>query len=188
MYDIDAAVEAVRRGDRNRYRHVVEACEAPVRVVVAAILPDGAPVDDVVHEAFLTGFLKLGDYTAGTDFVAWMKQIARNTAHNERRRFTRHQQMKRRARGAIEELVAPAVDELMAADRGGEALAALRDCVAALGEPARGLVQRHYFEGAAYADLARAAGRTAAWVRLVLFRARLALGRCLAYKGALADG
>jgi len=182
--DLDAVVQEVVRGDRERYRAIVEACEVPVRVVLAAMLPDAVPVDDVVHEVFLTAYLKLREYRTGTDLVAWLKAIARNMAHNERRRFARQQAMKRRYRDEIDEVLAPAVEEAVAG-AGAEALAALRDCVEALAEPARALVRRHYFDGVGYDEIARASGRTSGWARLVLFRARAAIARCLSVKGEL---
>jgi RNA polymerase sigma-70 factor, ECF subfamily len=80
------AIGAVLAGDREAYRQIITACEAKVRIVLAAILPVQDMVDDIAQEVFVTAYGKLRDYEPGSDFVAWLKAIARNLALNERRR------------------------------------------------------------------------------------------------------
>lgn len=158
-----------------------------MRIVVASILPEGVAVDDVVPEVFLTAFLKLREYTTGTDLVAWMKAIARNVALNERRRWLRQLQMRKRYRASVETMVTPEL-EAVSHEVPAHALTALVECVDALGPSTRDMVRRHYFDGISYDDLANPIGRTGAWARLKLFRARAAIARCLEAKGAVLDG
>src|SRR5256885_754611 len=87
--NLDPLVEAVLRGDREAYREVITQCEAKVRVVLAAILPDSSAVEDVAQEVFVTAYAKLHSYQLGTDLVLWIKAIARHLALNERRRWLR---------------------------------------------------------------------------------------------------
>jgi len=117
-----------------------------VRVVIAGTLPDPGAVDDVVHEAFVTAYLKLRDYRPGTDLVAWVRAIARNLAHNERRRWLRQRSMQQRYLVEIEERARVAIDA--ATDKlGAEAMHSLRGCVDALAAPARAVVEQFYSRG-----------------------------------------
>src|SRR5579871_2137301 len=84
---LDRIIEAVVGGDRESYRQVILRCEAMVRMILAAILPDPGGVDDVAQEVFVTAFGKLNQYQPGTDFELWLKAIARNLALNERKRW-----------------------------------------------------------------------------------------------------
>jgi RNA polymerase sigma-70 factor (ECF subfamily) len=184
--ELDELVAAVRAGDVDRYRAVVERCEPSVRLVVAAVLPDGASVDDVVNEAFLTAYLKLEAYAAGTDFLAWVRSIAWRTAQNERRRWTRRARAQREYHAAILDLVEPEVGAL--GQMLGKDAAALRRCLEQLAPAARRVVEQHYFDGVACGELGRVHGKGEGWARLVIFRARAALLRCLEGQGLLEVG
>ena len=83
---IESALQEVLQGNRDAYRSVVVACEAKVRMVLAAMLPGNIAVDDLTQEVFITAYLKLAEYKQGTDFVAWLKGMARNMALNERQK------------------------------------------------------------------------------------------------------
>lgn len=168
IMDVDVAVQSVLSGKREDYRPLVEAFEAPVRMVLGAILPDSSAVDDLVHEVFFTAFLKLREYQVGTNFRAWVKTIARNLALNERRRWLK--QVELGAELAIEETTSPFLDQFTALVD-GETVGHVRDCVASLGEAARAVVQRYYFDGTSVDEIARSERRKTSWVHLVLFRA-----------------
>jgi len=184
--EIDQAVGAVLAGRRDLYRTIIDACEAPVRLLLAALLPDGAAVEDLAQETFVTAFSRLRDYRAGTDFLAWLKAIARNLASNERRRWVRKASLHRRYRARIEEAVAPRVEEL-SSGLGPDSAQALRDCVSRLQEHARGVVEAFYYDELPSGKIALKFGRPASWVWVVLHRARTALGQCLKEKGVLPD-
>lgn len=179
---LDAAVVAVRAGDREAYRQVVVACEAKVRLVIAAILPDADGVDDLAQEVFVTAYGKLRDYRPGTDFSAWVKAIARNLALNERRRRLRQNRLRDRFAMEFETVLGPAIE--LGPDRfGGRILEALRECLGRLEDPAHGVTEAFYFREETTGTIARRLGRSDGWVRLVLFRARAALAICLQAKG-----
>jgi RNA polymerase sigma-70 factor (ECF subfamily) len=185
--NVDVWVEEVLAGKRERYRAVVESFEAPVRLVLGAIVPDRQAVDDLVHEVFFAAYLKLGEYQRGTDFRSWIKAFARNVALNERRRWLKQRQLSSRYDVEIEEAATPLVDQFTALVD-GETLAHVRGCVNQLGEAARRVVERYYFEGASGEEIARKEGRKESWVHLVLHRARVAIGHCLENKGVLGHG
>jgi RNA polymerase sigma-70 factor, ECF subfamily len=181
--NLDQWVEAVRADDREAYRWIIQTCEAKVRVVLAAILPDPDAVDDLAQEVFVTAYRKLGEYRAGSDFVAWLKAIARNLALNERRRWFRHARGRDRFELEMEQALEPVV--LSMADRfaEGPVLQALRECVEQLEEPSHGVIRDFYFQEIATEEIGRRLGRNPGWVRLILFRARTALATCLQSKG-----
>ena len=180
--DLENLVDAVINGDREAYRGVIIVCESKVRVVLAAILPDPSSVDDLAQEVFVTAFSKLADYTPGTDFQLWLKAIARNLGLNERRRWFRNARFRDRFEAEAERTLEPLIAGF---GEGCEAnvLEALRECLEQLEEPSRHLVEEFYFQEQSSEQIGRRLGKKATWVRLVLFRARAALGMCLEKKG-----
>lgn len=59
-------------------------------LVAAAVTGDRTEAEDIVQEAALVALRKLNDFTAGTNFTAWMSQIVRLTALNHVRKSSRH--------------------------------------------------------------------------------------------------
>jgi RNA polymerase sigma-70 factor, ECF subfamily len=184
--DLEMAIRAVRAGDRERYAEVVTALEARVRVLLSLMIPDRSLVEDLAHEVFVLAYLKLGDYSEGTDFAAWIKAIARNLAHNERRRWLRERKFTARYAVDLEDtIVGPAVDALLDQidhNEKAELTRVLRDCVAALTTAAQETVRRFYFDGASVADISTRSGRSSSAIKVLLFRARAALADCMAEK------
>jgi RNA polymerase sigma-70 factor (ECF subfamily) len=185
--ETDRRVRKVLEGDREAYRGIVSRHEAMVRVVIAAMLPDPSLVEDAAQEVFVTAYLKLGDYTPGTDFESWLKAFARNVALNERRRWFRGLEAARQYRGRIEEIFEPACDAA-AGRMGDEILAGLRDCVKELPPRARQMVHARYFEDRSSREIATTQKQAEPWVRVALFRVRQALADCLAKKGLAQNG
>ncbi|MCI0657645.1 MAG: hypothetical protein L0170_11320, partial [Acidobacteria bacterium] len=100
--EIDDQVEDVRRGNLDAYRRVISLSESKVRLVLAAILPEPQMIEDLAQEVFLQIYDRLGEYRQGTDFFAWIKELARHSALNERRRWVRRQAATRRYRAQVE--------------------------------------------------------------------------------------
>lgn len=180
---LDSLVERVRQGEKEAYREIVRACEAPVRVVLAAILPDGEAVQDVAQEVFVTAYAKLDEYNLGTDFLAWMKTFARQIALNERKRYLRKLAFERKYRAHIETVTEPQQEQIEH-HLGGEVLSALGQCIDGLAAATKDVVKSHYLSDKPCGEIARRFERPESWVRLVLFRARAELGECLKRKGA----
>lgn len=175
---LDEIVIRVRAGDREAYRHIVEACEASMRVVVAAILPQELHVEDVVQDAFVTAYAKLAEYQTGTNVLAWLKTIARYMALNERRRYCREQ----RRLGHRGARILEAVSDDVAAIADGAPdclLKTLQHCVDQLGQAAKGVVNEFYWSGSSAETIAGSMGKNVNWVRVVLHRARATLADCI---------
>ena len=70
----------------------------------------------------------------------------------------------------------------------GDTQRTLRECLGALNESARRVVERFYFQGHSGRQIAEQEKRSEPWVRIVLLRARRALASCLEGKGLLPHG
>jgi RNA polymerase sigma-70 factor, ECF subfamily len=185
---IDAAITRVRAGDRDAYRDVIEACETRLRLVVAGVLPDSSLVEDVVQQAFVLAYTKLEQYQTGTGFIAWIATIARYEALNERRRWLSERSMRQRygAELRLEQALENSPEALEGLEH--TTIASLHACIEALQGRAAAVVKAHYFDHQDNEVIAAAQGRTAAWVRLVLHRARQALAECLKTKHGVRCG
>ncbi len=184
MQQVDAIVEDVLGGNRERYRELVEAYEPTVRLLLAALLPNPSVVDDLIDEVFVTAYLKLGEFRKGGDFRAWVRGLARHHAMNERRRFARHRALNEKYRAEIDHWVDPAVERL-AGETERNLVAEMQDCLQRLTAKTRRLVEQYYFEDIAGPALAAREGRSESSLRVALFRARAAILDCLRLKGAV---
>ncbi len=182
--ETDAVVSRVLDGDRDAYRRIVEEYEVKVRILLAAMLPDNFWVEDLTQEVFLTAFMKLSEYEIGTSFEAWIREIARNYARNERRRWIREHQAKERHRAEIERIAAERLDAL-AEGAGDDMVSTIHECIDELKDRTAGVVKAFYFDSESGRDIAEKQGKPEGWVRLVLYRARAAIAECMTRKGAL---
>lgn len=184
--DIDAAVARILAGDKDAYRAIIERCEARVRVILAAILPREVAVEDVAQEVFVTVFLKLAEYRIGTNFDAWIGTIARNHARNELRKWIRRHQSTERYRAHVEDFFGERLDAIT--ERGDDGiLASVRTCMSRLAGVAGKVVHAFYVQNLSGRDIAKSYGKTEGWVRLVLYRARQMIARCLKEEGVMSD-
>lgn len=181
--ELDAHVRACLAGDLDRFAAIVKACEPKVRGVLAAMIPDADVIPDLTQEVFLTAYEKLATYRPGTNFTAWIRAIARNTAQNERRRWYRRQDLHLRYQAETEQQITQQVEEWVDS-LPEDALASLRSCVGELGGRTRDLVDGFYFQGRSLQRLADALKLSAGAAKVALHRARQAVGKCLHRKGA----
>ncbi len=184
---IDAAVDRVRGGDREAFAEIIEALQAPLRVVVGQLVSRDMPIDDLVQEAFISAYLRLDDYQLGTDFRAWIRTLARNIALNERRRIRRRRGLDHELGRQVDDQMVSVVDQL-AKVISQETSLHLRGCLHSLAEAPRRVVEAFYLRGLDTKKIGEDERRGESWVRVVLFRARAALARCLDAKEADARG
>jgi len=76
------AVTAVRGGDAERYRELVERHERRVFAVAWSRLGDAALAEEATQEAFIRGYRRLWMLGDGAKFAGWITTLARNTAIN----------------------------------------------------------------------------------------------------------
>jgi RNA polymerase sigma-70 factor (ECF subfamily) len=180
--EIDQAIAQVRAGDKEAFRTVIAACEAHLRMIVAAILPQVGAVDDVVQKTLVVAFFRLDQYQLGTSFMGWVTTIARYQALNERRRWLAERSFKDRLRADQQlEQTLHHGDEVAVFAREGLA-DQLNSCLSGLRQQVADIVRAHYLDNERIEDIAAKYGRSSDWVHLVLHRARKALRTCLLTK------
>ncbi len=99
-----AAVAAVRAGDAERYRELVERHERQVYAVAWSRLGDAELAEEAAQEAFIKGYRRLWLLGDGAKFAGWIAAIARNAAINLGMRHRR--ELQKRERWALEQPVA----------------------------------------------------------------------------------
>ena len=182
MDNVDQVVADVLKGDINRYRDIVAAYEGKVRAVVAAMVPDPNQVPDLTQEVFVIAYQHLATYKSGTHFLAWLRSIARNVSQNERRRWYRRHEMEERFRGQVDERMEAYVETLVD-DLPEDMLVSLRDCVNRLPGRTREVMDGFYYKQSSVNELAERLRITVSSAKVILHRARQALGSCLQKKG-----
>jgi RNA polymerase sigma-70 factor, ECF subfamily len=81
---LEAAIEQVKSGDREAFSVVVEHCHIRLRTYISTMVFDASDADDLAQQAFIFAYQNIGDYQAGTNFVAWLKAIAYNLVRDYR--------------------------------------------------------------------------------------------------------
>lgn len=175
---MDALDEALRRaqhGDPDAYGTVVAAHQARLRAFIAGYVPQASWVDDLAQQAFVSAYGSLKSFRVGSDFGAWLRQIAYNHLRAELEKTNR--------RSRLQELAAPELlRRLERPERDDDALDALRDCVGRLPETSLQIVQRHYRNGDPLAAIAADLGRPANSLKVTLFKIRARLRECIESK------
>lgn len=151
---------------------------------IRALVRDSGAIEDVHQETLVTAWRKLDQFDATRPFAPWLRGIARNhvlTHYRKTRRLPLH----------CQETVIAHLDarigeiERRSGDTWPEKLEALDDCLGALPEPSRTLLDLHYREEM---TTDRIAGRTdlnRETVKKRLQRIRSTLAECLQRKGIL---
>ncbi len=167
------AVHAVRAGDAERYRELVERHKRRVFAVAWSRLGDAALAEDVTQEAFIRAYRGLWLLGDGAKFAGWINAIARNVAVNFGIR--RRRELNKRERWVLEQA---APGEALPQGNGAEApctLETLRQTLAELPDVHRECLVLFHLEGKSGAEAAAALGISEAALRVRLHRARAAL-------------
>ena len=167
------AVSAVRMGDAERYRELVERHERRVFAVAWSRLGDAALAEEATQEAFIRAYRRLWLLGDGAKFAAWITSIARHAAINlglrhrrelnKRERWALEQYRRRRTALQPANADAPCTPET------------LRQTLAELPAAHRECLVLFYLEGKSGAEAAAALGISEAALRVRLHRARAAL-------------
>src|SRR5579872_2627888 len=96
----ESAVAAVRGGDAERYRELVERHERRVYAVAWSRLGDAALAEEATQEAFIRAYRRLWLLGDGAKFSGWVNTIARRVAINFGLRHRR--ELNKRERWALE--------------------------------------------------------------------------------------
>jgi RNA polymerase sigma-70 factor (ECF subfamily) len=163
-----AAVSAVRGGDVERYRELVERHERRVFAVAWSRLGDAALAEEATQEAFIRGYRRLWLLGDGAKFAGWITAIARHAAINLGLRHRR--ELNKRERWSLEQAAVPETSA-------GESTAPctpemLRQTLEELPAAHREGLVLFYLEGKSGAEAAAALGISEAAFRVRLHRAR----------------
>ena len=166
-----SAVAAVRGGDPERYRELVERYERRVFAVAWSRLGDATLAEEAAQEAFIRGYRRLWLLGDGAKFAAWITTITRHAAINLGLRHRR--ELNKRERWALEQ---PAATSPTA----GETTEicppeTLRQTLAELPAAHRECLVLFYLEGKSGAEAAATLGISEAALRVRLHRARAAM-------------
>src|SRR5438045_3361231 len=77
-----ALIQSVLDGDKDAYGSLVTRHSQSVFRVAFRITENEADAEEVVQEAFLRGYRRLGDFDARSNFRTWIYRIAMNCALN----------------------------------------------------------------------------------------------------------
>ena len=162
---IALAVQTARGGDLAAFRVLVESTSAMAYAVAWQMLRRDPDARDVVQEAYLVAFRRLGELSDPAAFAGWLRRIVVSTACNARRRD-------RATWLPLDETAAPPV--LDAEERGwsGDQRRMLGRSLLSLSQDERRVCERHYHGGWSAERLARDAGVDAPAMRKRLQRIR----------------
>jgi RNA polymerase sigma-70 factor (ECF subfamily) len=179
--DEAALVQAVQRGDVECFEPLVDGHLAAVRTFLSLRAPVPQLIDELAHETFLFAYRHLNEFEAGTSFRNWLRSIAWNLLRAEILRYARREaRMERLEDGwLLEPSLASPPSPLPDAEF-------LEECLAALPENSRSLLNLHYRDGFDSNEIAGRLARSRAWVRTTLFRLRRQLKLCIESKRSLA--
>lgn len=163
-----SAIEAIRRGERDRFAELVERHQRMVYGIAWSYLGDADLCEDAAQETFIKAFRYLGALRSAEKFPAWLSRIARNVSATLLRR--RHNDLANRRRWQTEQ------PEPVAAPAGDNEDENLKET---LGRTIEELPPRHreclvlfYLEGKSIREVAGILGLSEVAVRGRLHRAR----------------
>ena len=145
--------------------------QGPLRAYLLALRPDFALADDVLQETFLTVSARAAEFEPGTNFVAWVRTVARL-------KFL--EACRRSARPALDAETAASLAASCPDDWAGDAkLAALTKCLADLSPKAQEIIRLRYLREHSPPEIARLLSRTVNSIGVALAKARVALRDCI---------
>ncbi len=146
MTDLQQIAERCQQGDREAFALLYTAMREPLRTLCLSFVKNEAVADDLLHDAFLLIFSKIGELKDTSCTEAWMKTVTRRVALLYLRQ--QHQQV---PLSASPELTAFAVEN------NAEPNLALQDVLAAvddLPEGYRRVFRMSVFEGMSHQEIA----------------------------------
>lgn len=151
---------------------------------ILAVTGDYHLAEDVFQEVSVVAFRKQADFKPGTNFGAWVREIARRKLIEERRRMRRSElPLDDAGLRNLEQVHQVGVDT----DDNWEAEKdALRLCLSKLSRAGRTLIDQRYQAGWSLEQIAHRTRATAGAVQVTLSRMRKALKDCIARR--LANG
>lgn len=169
-------VDAVKHGDREAYREIVDRYKRRAYHIALGIVGDPQDALDVSQSAFIKAYRNIKRFDSGKPFMPWFYRILRNLCLDHVRRS------KRRREVPLSEVLIIKDDT---ANR--EEHLALRRAIDGLGEEQRQVVILHYFEGLSYKEMASMLGKPMGTIMSTLYHARQKLKAALMGVGSSSE-
>lgn len=173
MSETDAhLVERVLAGDRNAFDSLVTTHLDRARAVARSVLGMDPAVDDVVQDAFLLAYRRLGELTEPGYFPSWLRTIVHNQAVTWLRRNSKRRHL---PLAAIEEFSSAPNDPSQDREEIDLALKKMGACMEDLRPAYREVLHLRYQANLNYDTIAETLGISTVNVEKRLYRARQAL-------------
>lgn len=172
-----AIVEAVKNGETEEFRTLVERHKRRLYAVILRLVGDPSVAEDLAQEAFVKAFRSLAAFRRESSFGTWLIQIGIHAARDRMRSARRRDLV---SIDAMQETHRPRlelVDTSPSADPGFEVEAEeerslMRAALASLPAEYREVLVLKHFEGWAYGDIAAVTGDSIGTLKVRAFRAR----------------
>lgn len=172
----DAALIArTLAGDLTAFDYLVDRHQVPVKAFLGCRLRDKSVVDDLAQETFIHAFRRLADFDQTRPLLPWLRGIAFNLLRNHRRSRARTM-----TTDDIESFFVATTESSVRHE--DEAADALKDCVAALNEESRELLERRYTLNMPVAEICKLTGAKHSATTMALHRVRARLEDCIGKK------
>ena len=165
---------AVRRGDRGAFAVIVNRHRQAVFAYLRARMLEPADAEDLCQEVFLRGYTLADRFDGDGTARPWLLGIARNVLREHLRTLSRRKEVLWAEMCLEIEARSP-----QSAGLYDDVAGYLPDCIGALGPSARKSLEMRYRSQLRHAEIAERLRRSADAVKLLLYRARQALRRCL---------
>jgi RNA polymerase sigma factor (sigma-70 family) len=84
-HDDAALARLVQGGDREAFRHVMKRCNQRLFRVARAVVHSDAEAEDVVQEAYVDAYEKIGSFRGDAALLTWLTRIVLNEAYGRLR-------------------------------------------------------------------------------------------------------
>jgi RNA polymerase sigma-70 factor, ECF subfamily len=173
-----ALIESALRGDRAAFESLILLHQSAVYGYLRARLLQHSDAEDLTQEVFLRFYLARARFDTTQLIRPWLLGIARNLLREHSRKTRRQRQT------AWTELCLELEELLKVETREvhDDIFVWLPECMSGLGESAREAIDLHYTANLRLAEIGEQLKRSEGAVKLLVFRARQALKRCLDQK------
>ncbi|MEO5927670.1 MAG: sigma-70 family RNA polymerase sigma factor, partial [Patescibacteria group bacterium] len=167
-------LRVARRGDRAAFSTIIETHQRAIFGYLRARLPDSTDAEDLCQEVFLRLYLGRAKLSHKIILRPWLIGIARNLLREHVRKLRRRKEV------AWTELCLE-MEEMVSTNEQSyeEVVSHLPLCIESLGQSARQALDLRYQGKLRLAEIATRFKRSEGAVKLLMFRARQALKRCL---------
>jgi RNA polymerase sigma-70 factor (ECF subfamily) len=178
--DDGSVVTAVKAGDTEAFRVLVDRHKARLFAVLMTLTGDRDVAEDLAQESFVRAFTGLGNYRADACFGTWLIQIAIHAARDHRRRAQRERrrsplsldELPESQRESAEVAVARDGDDPSAHVQASEEANMLQGALIRLPPEYREVLLLKHFEGWSYEAIGRLSEESVGTVKVRAHRAR----------------